>query len=161
ALLDFSLNVLARDPSNKDVTVALFRILVRLTRFHKYAVEFVQKNGLSTLLNVFKTRAHEFHRHHVYSIMIVRHIVEDSKVVSEIMEREIKNWFSHPRSRVFDINNYLCSNSQLALRDPDLFIQSTTKLCKLTRYEPTGRNMQISLVKTENLAEPSESDRRD
>ncbi|CAG8500448.1 3553_t:CDS:10 [Paraglomus brasilianum] len=161
ALLDFSLNILERDPSNKDVTVALFRILVRLTRFHKYAVEFVQKNGLLTLLNVFKTRAHEFHRHHVYSIMIVRHIIEDSKVISEIMEREIKNWFSHPRSRVFDINNYLCSNSQLALRDPDLFIQSTTKLCKLTRYETTGRNMQISLVKTENSADPSEIDRRD
>ena len=89
--MDFALEVLERDPSNKDVSVALFRILVRLTRHHKYATEFVQKNGLPILLNIFKTRAHEFHRHQVYSIMLLRHIVEDSKVVSMIMEREIKN----------------------------------------------------------------------
>jgi E3 ubiquitin-protein ligase HUWE1 len=161
ALMDFALEVLERDPSNKDVSVALFRILVRLTRHHKYATEFVQKNGLSILLNIFKTRAHEFHRHQVYSIMLLRHIVEDSKVVSMIMEREIKNWFSHPRSRVFDVSNYLRSNSQLALRDPDLFVQSTTKLCKLTRYDPNGRNPQMALVKTEDSTESSEIDRRD
>jgi hypothetical protein len=42
ALMDFALEVLERDPSNKDVSVALFRILV-------------QKNGLSILLNIQNT----------------------------------------------------------------------------------------------------------
>ncbi|CAI2172902.1 16430_t:CDS:10, partial [Funneliformis geosporum] len=149
-LLEYCLSFMKRKDLDKDIINSLLRILVRLTRRHLDATEFVKKDGLSLLFNAFKPRAHDFRGQQIFIVMILRHIIEDVFVLESIMEREIKNWFTNPRPRVVDINAYLRNTAQFALRNPELFVQSTKKLCKLTRYEP-GRSSQhqITLIKQE------------
>ncbi|KAG9291851.1 hypothetical protein G9A89_012136 [Geosiphon pyriformis] len=147
SLLSYALALISTRQFGKDVRHALLRILVRLTRRHADAVEFVKRNGLSVLFNLYKTKAYDFHRQQVFIIMILRHIIEESQVLESIMDREIKNWFTHPRPRVVDINTYLRNNSQFALRDPQVFVQSTKNVCKLTKYDSSGRNYQITVIR--------------
>ncbi|CAG8537775.1 15360_t:CDS:10, partial [Funneliformis caledonium] len=149
-LLEYCLSFMKRKDLDKDIVNSLLRILVRLTRRHLDATEFVNKDGLSLLFNAFKPRAHDFRGQQIFIVMILRHVIEDVFVLESIMEREIKNWFTNHRPRVIDINGYLRNTAQFALRNPELFVQSTKKLCKLTRYEP-GRSSQhqITLIKQE------------
>ncbi|CAG8444226.1 3604_t:CDS:10 [Ambispora leptoticha] len=149
SLLGYTLTLIEKREFDKDVRHALLRILVRLTRRHSVAIEFVKRNGLPILFNLFKSKAHDFHRQQVFIVMILRHIVEDAQILETIMDREIKNWFSHPRPRVVDINTYLRNNSQFTLRDPQVFVQSTKNVCKLAKYDSSGRNPQITLVRPE------------
>ncbi|CAG8441327.1 3125_t:CDS:10 [Ambispora gerdemannii] len=148
-LLGYTLTLFEKRDFDKDVRHALLRILVRLTRRHSDAIEFVKRNGLPILFNLFKSKAHDFHRQQVFIVMILRHIVEDAQILESIMDREIKNWFSHPRPRIVDINTYLRSNTQFALRDPQVFVQSTKNVCKLAKYDSSGRNSQITLIRPE------------
>ncbi|CAG8513467.1 7938_t:CDS:10, partial [Acaulospora morrowiae] len=156
-LLECCLSFLKRKDLDKDITNALLRILVRLTRCHSDATEFVKKDGLTLLFNQFKPRSHDFRGQQVFIVMILRHIIEDTSVLETITDREIKNWFNNSRSRTVDIHAYLRGTAQFALRNPEIFIQSTKKLCKLQRYEQSGRN-QITLIKQEESSNATNKD---
>ncbi|CAG8796140.1 2978_t:CDS:2, partial [Racocetra persica] len=159
-LLDYCLSLLKRKDLDKDIMNALLRIVVRLTRRHSDAIDFVNKDGLNLLFNSFKSRAHDFRGQQIFIVMILRHALEDASVLESIIDKEIKNWFANPRPRGGDINAYLRNNAQFALRAPEIFIQSTKKLCKLTRYDSNGRNQQITLIKpdTEDISTTTTKD---
>ncbi|GBC34534.2 DUF913-domain-containing protein [Rhizophagus irregularis DAOM 181602=DAOM 197198] len=148
-LLEYCLSFMKRTDLDKDIIISLLRILVRITRRHSDATEFVKKDGLSLLFNAYKPRAHDFRGQQVFVVMILRHVIEDVSVLESIMEREIKNWFTNHRPRVVDINNYLRNTAQFALRNPEIFVQTTKKLCKLPRYELGRSSQQITLIKQE------------
>ncbi|CAG8719259.1 11615_t:CDS:2, partial [Racocetra fulgida] len=148
-LLDYCLSLLKRKDLDKDIMNALLRIVVRLTRRHTDAIDFVNKDGLNLLFNTFKSRAHDFRGQQIFIVMILRHALEDASVLESIIDKEIKNWFANPRPRGGDINAYLRNNAQFALRAPEIFIQSTKKLYKLSRYDTNGRNQQITLIKSD------------
>ncbi|KAF0392672.1 E3 ubiquitin-protein ligase HUWE1 [Gigaspora margarita] len=148
-LLEYCLSLLKRKDLDKDIINALLRIVVRLTRRYSDAIEFINKDGLNLLFNAFKSRAHDFRGQQIFIVMILRHALEDTSVLESIIDKEIKNWFANPRPRGGDISTYLRNNAQFALRAPEIFIQSTKKLCKLARYDSSGRNQQITLIKPE------------
>ncbi|CAG8511149.1 8932_t:CDS:10, partial [Scutellospora calospora] len=148
-LLEYCLSLLRRKDLDKDIMNALLRIVVRLTRRYSDAVEFVNKDGLNLLFNAFKSRAHDFRGQQVFIVMILRHALEDASALESIIDKEIKSWFNNPRPRGGDISAYLRNNAQFALRAPEIFIRSTKKLCKLSRYDSSGRNQQIMLIKPE------------
>ncbi|RIA89170.1 hypothetical protein C1645_825193 [Glomus cerebriforme] len=149
-LLGYCLSFMKRKDLDKDIIISLLRILVRLTRRYSDAVEFVKKDGLSLLFSTYKPRAHDFRGQQIFVVMILRHIIEDVSVLESIMEREIKSWFTNHRTRVVDINTYLRNTAQFALRNPEIFVQSTKKLCKLARYEPGRTSQQITLIRQES-----------
>ncbi|CAG8574804.1 10676_t:CDS:2, partial [Dentiscutata heterogama] len=148
-LLEYCLSLLKRKDLDKDIINALLRIVVRLTRRYSDAIEFVNKDGLNLLFNAFKSRAHDFRGQQIFIVMILRHALEDDSVLESIIDKEIKNWFANPRPRGSDISAYLRNNAQFALRAPEIFVKSTKKLCKLARYDSSGRSQQITLIKPE------------
>ncbi|KAF9340535.1 hypothetical protein BGZ91_001493 [Linnemannia elongata] len=148
ALLKHCISLLKQVDLSKDVVISVFRILVRLTRHHSLAVEFLEAQGLALMSATLKPESIGVQGQQSYIIMVMRHIIEDTTVLQATMEREIVRWFSQPsRPRAGDIASYLRHNSFLGLRDVDAFISGTLKVCSVTRYDAAHRAVQLTLTK--------------
>ncbi|KAK5816821.1 hypothetical protein F5H01DRAFT_405347 [Linnemannia elongata] len=148
ALLKHCISLLKQVDLSKDVVISVFRILVRLTRHHSLAVEFLEAQGLALMSATLKLESIGVQGQQSYIIMVMRHIIEDTTVLQTTMEREIVRWFSQPsRPRAGDIASYLRHNSFLGLRDVNAFISGTLKVCSVTRYDAAHRAVQLTLTK--------------
>ncbi|KAG0275588.1 hypothetical protein BGZ95_008615 [Linnemannia exigua] len=148
ALLKHCISLLKQEDLSKDVVISVFRILVRLTRHHSLAVEFLEAQGLSLMFSTLKPESIGVQGQQSYIIMVMRHIIEDTVVLQATMEREIVRWFSQPsRPRVGDIVSYLRHNSFLGLRDLEAFISGTLKVCSVAKYDQAYRAGQLTLTK--------------
>ncbi|KAK3832797.1 MAG: hypothetical protein J3R72DRAFT_372754, partial [Linnemannia gamsii] len=140
ALLKHCISLLKQEDLSKDVVISVFRILVRLTRHHSLAVEFLEAQGLPLMFSTLKTESIGVQGQQSYIIMVMRHIIEDTVVLQATMEREIVRWFSQPsRPRVGDMVSYLRHNSFLGLRDLEAFISGTLKVCSVAKYDQAHR----------------------
>ncbi|KAG0374801.1 hypothetical protein BGX24_009910 [Mortierella sp. AD032] len=155
-LLKHCISLLKQEDLSKDVVISVFRILVRLTRHHSLAVEFLEAQGLSLMFSTLKTESIGVQGQQSYIIMVMRHIIEDTVVLQATMEREIVRWFSQPsRPRVGDMVSYLRHNSFLGLRDLEAFISGTLKVCSVAKYDQAHRAVQLTLTK---LMDPPKND---
>lgn len=143
-VLDSILEILPRIGKNEDLAVAVLRILVILTRRRDTAEKVGDKRNLQRLFVMAKqlsglgsSRLKELTISGNVMI-ILRHIIEDDDTVRQIMRSEIKKLFEQsPHSRrPIDINAYTRHLSHVALRSPDLFIEVTNEIVKLTRFVP-------------------------
>ncbi|KAI7822225.1 hypothetical protein BC939DRAFT_194256 [Gamsiella multidivaricata] len=158
-LLRQCLSLLKQDCLSKDVMLSVFRILVRLTRHHNLAIEFLRSDGLPIMFATLKPDKIGVQGQQGLIIMIMRHIIEDTNVLQASMEREITRWFSHPtRPRTVEIQTYLRHNNYMGLRDLDAFIAGTLKACKVAKHDSSYRALYLSLVK---LAAPSKAEDND
>lgn len=126
-----------------DLHHACLRIFVRLTRSYDVASHFVQQGGLGLLFQVDRLGA--FPAQQQLTLMILRHLLETPETLKNVFESEIKSWFLQNRPRSVDINSYLKNFSYLACRDPDALKAVTIKLCKLTKYDASGRHHSLTL----------------
>ncbi|KAF9927616.1 hypothetical protein FBU30_003038 [Linnemannia zychae] len=149
ALLKNCIALLKQKELSKDVVISVFRILVRLTRHHSLAVEFLGAQGLQLMFSTLKPDSIGVQGQQNYIVMVMRHIIEDTVVLQATMEKEIVRWFSQPsRPRAGDIMSYLRHNSFLGLRDLDVFISGTLKVCSVTKYDPASfKALQLTLSK--------------
>ncbi|KAF8948924.1 hypothetical protein BGZ47_001133 [Haplosporangium gracile] len=148
ALLKHCISLMKQVDLSKDVVISVFRILVRLTRHHSLAIEFLEAQGLALMSSTLKPDSIGVQGQQSYIIMVMRHIIEDTTILQATMEKEIVRWFSQPsRPRVGDIASYLRHNSFLGLRDVDAFISGTLKVCSVTRYDAAHRAVQLTLTK--------------
>lgn len=147
-LFDFCLRVLALPSLERDELLSVLRIFVLLTREHKYAAEFVKRDGIISLFHCVKQSSGTpaASGMHPYIAMIIRHVVEDSTTVQHVMRQEIRRFFSHPRTRVVDPGNYVRNCGAMALRDPRVFVQVTEEICQLS--QPYGMVKSLSLKST-------------
>jgi E3 ubiquitin-protein ligase HUWE1 len=106
------------------------RLLVLLTRDHHTACHFVKRDGVSLLFSRVKTSSVPGSQS--YIAIILRHIVEDQTVVQHIMRQSLRRYFTQGRTRIIDMGTFLKNCSPMALRDPDVFIQVTESLCRLS-----------------------------
>ncbi|KAJ3180597.1 hypothetical protein HDU85_004001 [Gaertneriomyces sp. JEL0708] len=143
--------LLKLDTIDKDLLHAILRLTVRLTRAHSMGVEFVRLGGVPLLFET--CRIGLYQTQPAMTIMILRHIVEDTEVLKRCMEREVTGWFANSRSRVIDIPTFIKNNAHLIHRDPDTFVEAISKVAKLTRYDPFGRHQQITLKDTQTVSE--------
>ncbi|KAF9173026.1 hypothetical protein BGX20_004283 [Mortierella sp. AD010] len=158
-LLQHSISLLKQDELSKDVILSVHRILVRLTRHHSLAVEFLKCEGLPLMFATLKPDKLGVQGQQSLIVMIMRHIIEDTFVLQEAMEREISKWFSQPaRSRSSDIQSYLRHNNYLGLRDLDAFVAGTLKACKVSKHDTAYRVLQLSLTK---LVTPPKTESKD
>ncbi|KAF9118932.1 hypothetical protein BGW39_000739, partial [Mortierella sp. 14UC] len=147
-LLKHCVSLLMQEEPSKDVVISVFRILVRLTRHHSLAVEFLEAHGLALMFSTLKPESIGVLGQQSYIIMVMRHIIEDTAVLQTTMEKEIIRWFSQPsRPRVGDMVSYLRHNSFLGLRDLEAFISGTLKICSVTKYDQAHRALQLTLTK--------------
>ncbi|KAJ3152974.1 hypothetical protein HDU86_005429 [Geranomyces michiganensis] len=144
-------SLLALDTIDKGMLHAVLRLLIRLTRSHGVAIEFARLGGIPMLFN--PSRIGVFPAQPAMTIMILRHIIEDSAILKATMERELVHWFTHPRPRTADIPGFIKAHSHLVCRDVDAFLAAATDVCVLPRYEKSIlRPTQIALQQSETTA---------
>ena len=112
------------------------------------ATQFVKREGLVSLFRHIKNSA--VNGGSSYVATILRHVVEDVPIIQNIMQQTIRRYFTQHRARAVDVNAYVRNCSAIALRDMDIFIDSTKSLCDMG--QPSSPSPQISL-RAESLAE--------
>ena len=152
-LLKYCIRLLKLESLSQDTLISTLRIIVRLTKNHATAVEFVSLEGLTTLLKRPSQSFKVIKIQQAYIIMILRHIIEDKAVLESCMHEWFTYWFTIPSSQYIDVSTFLSNNSNLVLRDPEVFLESTTKLCCLLDHKTEGKK-SIRLIQ-DNVEKPS------
>ncbi|KAH8549675.1 hypothetical protein BGW37DRAFT_459292 [Umbelopsis sp. PMI_123] len=155
-MLSACVKLLHRPNPTKDDLHAILRILVRVTRNHEMASSFVQQNGLQLLMELPRHGLNGFRGQQAFIIIILRNIIEDLDVIEETMKDLITTWFTIPRPRLVDIATFVRTNGHVALREPNTFIKVVERVCRLTKYDPTGRSQQIGLAPKPDSKESTE-----
>ncbi|KAF8070121.1 hypothetical protein FPV67DRAFT_1579109 [Lyophyllum atratum] len=128
-VFDFCIRLLDRPGLPADEFLSVLRLLVLLTRDYDKAMQFIQRDGISSLFR--RVRESSVPGSSSYIVIILRHTVEDAQTIRQIMQHTIKRYFAQPRTRVVDVSSYVRSCSALALRDPEIFLDVTSSLCEL------------------------------
>ena len=148
-VFDFCFRLLAIDDLPADELLSVLRLFVLLTRDREMAAQFVKREGLVSLFRRIKSSA--VNGGSSYVATILHHVVEDAPIIQSIMHQTIKRYFIQHRARTIDLNSYVRNCSAIALRDMDIFIDSTKSLCQMG--QPFSFSPHISLS-PESLAEP-------
>lgn len=154
-LFDFCYRLLPLGTISRDEQLSCLRLLVVLTRDHNFATELVKRGGIDLLLKCLRTKADPFTLAgpHSYITTILRHIIEDRSTLEHIMQREIKRFISHPRTRPVDPLGFTRSCSAMALRDPAVFVDATNKVAQL--HNPLTSIQNIGVKKDSSEVKPS------
>lgn len=144
-ILDFCLRLLHVPQLPRDELLSSLRLFMLLTRDHALALEFVKRDGISALFRLLKESPTSANAPgtHPYIASILRHIVEDPVTLKQIMQQEIKSFFSNPRHRLLEAGSFVRSFGAMALRDPKVFVDATAEVCQLT--SPYGPMKNLSL----------------
>ena len=142
-LLDKLIDILKSDVGDETVILCVLRLLVRLTRDGQHARIFREKNGIQSLLQL-------NHRHAGKttvkvtdpSIIIIRHVVEDDKIILATMRSVVQAVLDAGanRGRSIDLSELLRNKYAEVLRDPDLFSHAVEQLAKLVGWSSSNPN---------------------
>lgn len=145
-LLECCVALLKRPKQSRDIIYAVYRMIVRLTKKQEFARIFVELDGIPLLVT--KPESTENLRgHQAFIILILRHVIESKCVLSRTMRDVVVSWFTNPRPRNMDITSFVRTNAHLVLREPAVFIDVTSEICRLARYDGFDINRQIKLKK--------------
>ncbi|KAF7724152.1 hypothetical protein EC973_001277 [Apophysomyces ossiformis] len=145
-LLRCCVTLLNKSDMSRDNIYAVLRIVVRLTKYHAAALEFIAHGGLPLLFLKPRTSLEGFQGQQAFIILILRHVIEDKAVLEEHMEDMITTWFTIPRPRNMDINAFIRNNAHIALHEPSTFLEVSGRICRLARPDEIDFNRQIKLV---------------
>jgi E3 ubiquitin-protein ligase HUWE1 len=124
--------------------LSCLRILILLTREHRYAIDLVKRGGITNLLACIKQGDAENGlavKTHV--MIILRHVVEDPKSLQNIMRLAFKRYFTNPKTASPDVGTFVRGCGAVALRDPSAFVEATAAVCTLSR--PYGAPQSVIL----------------
>ena len=138
-------DMLPRIGKDPGLALSVCRIFVMLTRSKELALQLAQKRNIQRLLVMVKQLpggADE--RLHSSIMIILRHIIEDDKILRQIMKSEILSHFNQrPTPRSIDVNSFVRDVHHLSLRNAGIFVDVANELVKIQKWE--GRE-QKSLV---------------
>ncbi|CAO3635514.1 unnamed protein product [Mucor hiemalis] len=149
-LLQCCVSMLRKSNLSRDDIFAILRMIVRLTKDHELALHFVGIGGVPLLFSKPRSSLEGIQGQQAHIILILRHIVESKAILQSTMKDIITNWFTNPRPRNMDISSFVRSNAHVALREPAVFVEVTTDICRLARYDEFEINRQIKLRKNED-----------
>ncbi|KAJ2962784.1 hypothetical protein NQZ79_g2089 [Umbelopsis isabellina] len=155
SMLTTCVKLLHKPNPGKDDLHAILRILARVTRYHEAAVNFVDQGGIQLLMDLPRHGLDGFRGQQAFIVMILRNIIEDMSVIEESMADLITTWFTIPRPRLVDVATFIRTNAHIALREPDAFVRVVERICRLTKYDPSGRTQQIGLAPKSNETKDS------
>ncbi|KAF8906522.1 hypothetical protein CPB84DRAFT_1675694 [Gymnopilus junonius] len=128
-VFDFCIRLLAVNDLPADELLSVLRLFVLLTRDREMASQFIKRDGLTSLFN--RLRSSAVSGGSSYIATILRHLVEDGPTIQSIMQQTVRRYFTQARARPVDVNTYVRNCSAIALRDADIFIDTTKSLCQL------------------------------
>ncbi|KAI1005296.1 E3 ubiquitin-protein ligase [Podosphaera aphanis] len=135
-LLDVILEILPRIGKDEPLALSVLRVLVILTRTREMAQTMGEKKNIQRLFVMAKQLAGASSARIQSPLMLIlRHIIEDTETVKQIMKAEIKASLEPTRTqRNVDEKTYLRGLADTALRNPDIFVQATTEMVKFNRW---------------------------
>lgn len=133
-LMTYCINLLQLDSLSQDNLIATLRIIVRLTKHHTAALQFVELGGLDALVKRPNRSLEALKVQQTYIIMILRHIIENKYVLMRCMREWFSFWFTVPNTRYLDAATFIRNNNNIALRDPELFLDVSSQICRLSNY---------------------------
>ncbi|KAF8377410.1 hypothetical protein HHK36_030787 [Tetracentron sinense] len=124
----------------------VLQLCATLTRTHSVALNFLDAEGLPSLLSLPTNSL--FSGFDNVAATIVRHILEDPQTLQQAMESEIRHSFMaatnrHPNGRLTP-RNFLLNLASVISRDPAVFLQAAQSLCQI---EMVGERSYIVLLK--------------
>ncbi|KAI0884665.1 uncharacterized protein GGS22DRAFT_145502 [Annulohypoxylon maeteangense] len=148
-LLGSVLDILPRIGKDESLAVSVLRILVILTRDRSIARLVGEKKNLQRLFVTAKQLSGagsvRLRDTRITSniLTILRHVVEDEEVIKQVMRSEIRAYFAGGRNtaRPLDPSGFTRTFSQIALRDPRLFVEVSNETVKLSRWTPPESNI--------------------
>ncbi|CAK7216830.1 E3 ubiquitin-protein ligase tom1 [Sporothrix bragantina] len=142
-LLNLTLDILPRIGKDESLAVSVSRVVQIMTRRHDVAKTVGDKKNLQRLFLMAKqlsgigSAGFSDTRLSVYILTTLRHIVEDTDVLRQIMTFEIRLFFEnallHRNQRSQNLVTFLELFSNVALRNRPLFISVLGDLVKITR----------------------------
>ena len=157
---DYCLRLLAIENLSRDELLSVLRLLVLLTRDHQLACQFVKRGGIGFIFRRLKSSSVTGCQG--YIAIILRHVVEDSGILSSLIRQAIKRYLAQPRTRVVDVGTFVRNCSAMALRDPEIFVQVTQSLCQLDRpFSPSAHiSLKPEMVDTDpkDIPHPEDTD---
>lgn len=155
-LLQCCVSLLRKSKLSRDDIYAILRMIVRLTKNYESALHFVGIGGVPLLFSKPRSSLEGLQGQQAFIILILRHIVESKAILQSTMKDIITNWFTNPRPRNMDISSFVRSNAHVALREPAVFVEVTTDICRLARYDEFEINRQVKLRKQEEETKTEE-----
>ncbi|CEL60680.1 E3 ubiquitin-protein ligase HUWE1 [Rhizoctonia solani AG-1 IB] len=151
------LEILPLSTLTSDDLLAVFRLLIILTRDHSLADEFLSSGGLQQLLSVFNDPSKEISNGQIHSLIILRHIIESPQVLKQIMVSEVKKAFPSNRNRPTEVTAFVNTCRGAALRDPEAFLATAKHLCEMTTpIRPGSSQNYVALSTTTAVAGEAE-----
>ncbi|KAH7909328.1 hypothetical protein BJ138DRAFT_1181114 [Hygrophoropsis aurantiaca] len=159
-VFEFCVRLMAVPDLPRDEFLSTLRLLVLLSRYHDNASNLAKRGGISLIFS--RLRSAPIPGSQSYIAIILRHLAEDASVLREIMQQEVKRYFSQPRTRISELSGYMKHCSAMALRDPNLFVQVTQSTCQL--QQPFSAVQHITLksdtLQSEEVTVPHGGDQR-
>jgi E3 ubiquitin-protein ligase HUWE1 len=113
----------------REEFASALRLLVILTRDYPLALDFARRGGVGLMLGHYKAAEQAHSGCQAFIAIILRHIVESPDTLREIMRRDVRQWFSSPRTKVVDVNHFIKNNRPCALRNPRIFREVVAAEC--------------------------------
>ncbi|EIE81892.1 hypothetical protein RO3G_06597 [Rhizopus delemar RA 99-880] len=157
-LLECCVALLKRTRLSRDIIYAVYRMIVRLTKKQEYASLFVDLGGIPLLVTKPKSNFEGLRGHQAFIILILRHVIESECVLRHTMKDIIVSWFTNPRPRNTDITSFVRTNAHIVLREPSMFIEVTSDICRLAGFDGYEVNRQIKLKKHDKSNENANID---
>ncbi|WPH03394.1 Hypothetical protein R9X50_00627300 [Acrodontium crateriforme] len=160
ALFDALVDTLPKVGKNVSLALSISRVLVILTRRRDLAMRLSQKQVMSRLFLMIRQLAGSVSdKLHTSFMLILRHLIEDEQMIRKIMQTEIKAAFEGGRqARVMDTTTYTRNLYPLVLRNPELFIEVTTDMVELARYDGHPHRAQAIALKKVKPASSEDSE---
>ena len=162
-LFDALIGLLPKVGKNTSLALSVSRVLVILTRRRDLAARLSEKHPMSKLFMMIRQLAGSVNEKLQGSFMVtLRHMIEDERILRQIMQTEIKALFENPRSsRAMDTTTYTRNLYHLVLRDPELFVSVTKDMVEIARYDGNPHRAQSLALKKQRLPSTGEKENRD
>ncbi|KAI8810926.1 hypothetical protein BJ742DRAFT_675473 [Cladochytrium replicatum] len=141
--------VLLLEKENLEIALvhSLLSVAIRLTRTHTLAVEFAHAGGIATLF--YSSRIGSFPAQTQFTLILLRHIIEDSVILQRAMEHEIQSWFNSPRTRSLDMTSFLRSHAHVVCRSESSFVKACENTVVLTKPDASPQKQTLAPKSTD------------
>ena len=130
--VEVCIDLIRDDTATREDKLSALRLLVVLSR-HSISTS---PADIAALLVAFRQLSAKLQGCQPLLAMIVRHAFEDEATLKDVMRGEIRQWLSPSRNKVTDVNHFVRQLSQVALREPTLFVDSVEEECALVDPTP-------------------------
>ncbi|KAG8936847.1 hypothetical protein FRC02_010709 [Tulasnella sp. 418] len=143
-IFDICLRTLPLSTLPRDEMLSTLRLLILLTRERKFCDKLVANNGITLLMDRFKSSLKDVLAYRPHVFMILRHVIEDVPVLQCLMQYHIRRYFQSARSRIVDVQSYVRSSTPMVMRDPEAFLAVSKSTCRLLPTR-TGLSYNVTI----------------